>query len=78
MLNANNVHSTSTQAKRLDKWEYRWLLGLTVGCFFIVSMLTRLLPRALRPFAASSRRQESCFEEARRMANAVIPYAFEW
>lgn len=78
MLNVNNAHGASTQARRTDKWEYRWLLGLTVACFFVVSMLTRLLPRGLRPFAASARRKESCFEEARRMANAVIPYAFEW
>ncbi|EED32376.1 hypothetical protein NOR53_1483 [gamma proteobacterium NOR5-3] len=51
---------------------------MAVSCFFVVSLMTRLLPRALRPFAASARKRESCFEEARRVALAVIPYAFEW
>jgi hypothetical protein len=68
----------SQQDQRIDKWEFRLLLSLAMACFFVVSVLTRLLPRSLRPFAAPASRRESCFEEARRMAWAVIPYAFEW
>jgi hypothetical protein len=68
----------AAQGQRTDKWEFRLLIGLAMAWFFVVSLLTRLLPRSLRPFAAPAERRESCFEEARRMAYAVIPYAFEW
>lgn len=68
----------AAQAQRTDKWEFKLLIGLAMSWFFVVSLLTRLLPRGLRPFAAPAEKQESCFEEARRMAYAVIPYAFEW
>ena len=68
----------SQQVRRTDRRDYRWLLALAVTCFFLVSLVTRLLPRGLRPFAQPGSGRESCLEEARRMANAVIPYAFEW
>lgn len=77
MLNIANAQ-TATAQRKTDKREYRWLMALTVACFFFVSMVTRLLPRSLRPFARASGERESCLGEARRMAQAVIPYAFEW
>jgi hypothetical protein len=39
-------------SRSTDKWEFRALLAFAVACFFVVSVLTRLLPRGLRPFAA--------------------------
>lgn len=78
MLHVRDGQFAPHAVRQVDKWEFRLLLGLAVGCFFVVSLVTRLLPRGLRPFAAPARRRESCFEEARRVAYAVIPYAFEW
>jgi len=78
MQKAGEINAGAQKVRRTDRRSYRLLLGMAVSCFFIVSVLTRLLPRALRPFAASARKRESCFEEARRVALAVIPYAFEW
>lgn len=79
MLNTGDGQMASEQhTRQTDRREYRWLMAVAVACFFVVSVMTRLLPRGLRPFAACGSRRESCFEEARRMANAVIPYAFEW
>ena len=78
MMNVREGQMAEQAGQRTDKWEFRFLISLAVACFFVVSLLTRLLPRSLRPFAASPDRHESCFEEARRVAYAVIPYAFEW
>jgi hypothetical protein len=78
MLNMENGTFAAAQVRRSDRRHYRWLHALAVSCFFIVSVLTRVLPRGLRPFAAAGPRHESCLEEARRVASAVIPYAFEW
>ena len=78
MLNMGNGPFAAAQVRRSDRRAYRWLYALAVSCFFVVSVLTRVLPRGLRPFAAACGQRESCWEEARRVANAVIPYAFEW
>jgi hypothetical protein len=78
MVSIGDGHLESEQTRRTDRRDYRFLLALAVSWFFVISVLTRLLPRGLRPFAASGPEHESCFEEARRMAHAVIPYAFEW
>ncbi len=78
MRNINNGSLAVSRTCRTDRRDYRWLLGLAVACFFVVSVVTRLLPRGLRPFADPSLAHESCIAEARRMALAVIPYAFEW
>ena len=78
MRNVSDARITAAAGQRNDRWEFRLLMGLTVSCFFVISVLTRLLPHSLRPFAAGTGRRESCFEEARRTAYAVIPYAFEW
>mgnify|MGYP001802669187 CR=1 FL=1 len=77
MLQLRDTHS-AVQTRQADRKEYRWLFALAVSSFFIVSVLTRILPRGLRPLAASGEKRESCLKEARRAANAVLPYAFEW
>lgn len=73
-----DTHVDCVQTRRDDRRVYRWLMALTVACFLIVSIVTRLLPRSLRPFAATGDECESVFCEARRMAQTAIPYAFEW
>ncbi|MFK7830901.1 MAG: hypothetical protein AB8B57_14075 [Congregibacter sp.] len=78
MLEANVAHAAHTQVRQTDKLEYRLLMALTVPWFLVVSVATRWLPSSLRPFASSGHEGESCWEEARRMAQAIIPYAFEW
>ena len=72
-LNRESVHG-----RHVDRREYQALMALSVTCFLIVSVATRVLPRGLRPLAAGSGDRESCFEEARRAARACVPYAFEW
>jgi len=78
MMNSGPGALSPQQARQTDRREYRWLMALAVSCFFVVSVATRILPRGLRPFAREGAGHESCLAEARRMANAVIPYAFEW
>lgn len=78
MMNSGHSSVASDQVRRTDRRDYRWLHMLAVACFFLVSVATRVLPPGLRPFARPGARRESCFAEARRMADAVIPYAFEW
>jgi hypothetical protein len=77
-LNTGASALASEQVRRSDRRDYRLLHALAVSCFFVVSLATRLLPRGLRPFACADGSSESCLAEARRMADAVIPYAFEW
>jgi len=78
MMNSGHSAIASQQVRRTDRRDYRVLHALAVASFLFVSLVTRLLPRGLRPFARPDGRRESCLDEARRMASAVIPYAFEW
>ena len=78
MVKTGQSTLVTAQARRSDRRDYRVLHALAVACFFFVSVATRVLPRGLRPFGRSGGARESCLEEARRMADAVIPYAFEW
>ncbi|MEM6301707.1 MAG: hypothetical protein AAF991_04420 [Pseudomonadota bacterium] len=64
--------------RRTDRRDFQWLLALSVLLFLLVSVLTRWLPRSLRPLAGPKGSGESCLAEAKRAANAVVPYAFEW
>ena len=73
-----HAQKSFARGRRSDSKEYRALMALSISCFLVVSVLTRFLPRGLRPLANSGARRESCFEEARRAAHAVVPYAFEW
>ncbi|MEM6605432.1 MAG: hypothetical protein AAF671_06720 [Pseudomonadota bacterium] len=68
----------SPSVRRHDRRDYRWLLTASMMLFLPVSVITRVLPRNFRPLAAPKGTRESCWAEARRAANAVLPYAFEW
>ena len=54
---------------------FRLLIAMSVLCFLVVAMFSRLLPRAWRPLGIGHTK-ESCLQEARRTAHTVIPYAF--
>ena len=69
---------SSLAGRRNDRRDYRFLMLVSVGLFLCVSLLTRLLPRSLRPLAGPKGCSESCLAEAKRAAYAVVPYAFEW
>ncbi|MEM1404981.1 MAG: hypothetical protein AAGG55_16720 [Pseudomonadota bacterium] len=77
MLQLRDTQS-AMHTRQADRREYRWLFAMAVSCFLVVSVLTRFMPKGLRPLAASGEKRESCLKEARRAANAVLPYAFEW
>ena len=72
------VNRELVRSRHADRREYQALMALSVTCFLIVSVVTRVLPRGLRPLAAGSGDRESCLKEARRAARACVPYAFEW
>jgi hypothetical protein len=52
------------------------LLAFAMVLFFCIAALSRVLPRAWRPLASKQGPTESVFEEAKRTAYTVIPYAF--
>jgi len=56
--------------------EFRVLLAFAMVLFFCIAALSRVLPRAWRPLASKQGPTESVFEEAKRTAYTVIPYAF--
>ncbi len=63
------------QVGRPDAGVFRILIAMSVFCFFIVALFSRLLPRSWRPLQVGHA-NESCLQEARRTAHTVIPYAF--
>lgn len=76
MLNAIDKRSAAGAFSRGETFEFRLLLGFALVLFFLVAVLSRLLPRAWRPLAAGSDPGESVFAEAKRTAYTVIPLAF--
>lgn len=72
------VRREAAHCRQVDRREYRALMAFSVTFFLLVSVVTRVLPRGLRPLATTSKERESCIQEARRAALAVVPYAFEW
>ena len=58
-----------------DAGAFRILIAMSVFCFFVVAILSRVLPKSWRPLGVGHA-NESCLQEARRTAHTVIPYAF--
>ena len=75
MLNLSEKAVVETQLARPDANAFRLLIAMSVFCFLIVAVVSRLLPRSLRPLGVGHA-SESCLQEARRTAHTVIPYAF--
>lgn len=77
MLTATDTQSSSAKIVHSDEREFRWLVALTFVFFFFIAAVTRLLPRAWRPFSSSSASyRESVYAEAKRAAYTAIPFAF--
>ena len=75
MLNLSEEAVVQARLARPDANAFRLLIAMSVFCFLIVAMVSRLLPRSLRPLGVGHA-SESCLQEARRTAHTVIPYAF--
>jgi hypothetical protein len=76
MLNLSESHGPLQQVGQTEIHEFRLLIAIAVAWFFVIVVVSRLLPRTWRPFASKSGQRESWYGEARRMAYTVIPYAF--
>ncbi|MEM1113977.1 MAG: hypothetical protein AAGI11_18830 [Pseudomonadota bacterium] len=66
MLN-NTGKSKLASKRRSENHEVRLLVVILFPCFFLVETCKRLLH-------VGERRQNSCFEEAKRSTYSVIPY----
>ncbi len=75
MLNLSEQAVAETRLPKPDANAFRVLIAMSVLCFLIVAVISRLLPRSLRPLGVGHA-SESCLQEARRTAHTVIPYAF--
>ena len=56
--------------------EYGRLVTLLFTIFFIVALVTRLLPRSMRPLASAGNPGQSVYQEAKQAAHNVAPFAF--
>jgi len=59
-----------------DQRQYRRLYALCFAVFLIVALVSRLLPRRLRPLAGRGAPRRSIVAEASAAANAAVPFAF--
>ena len=75
MLNLSEEAVVQTRLDKPDAYAVRLLIAMSVLCFFVVAVISRLLPRSWRPLGVGHA-SESCLQEARRTAHTVIPYAF--
>ena len=76
MSKVMEVRGAMSGLERSEFREFRVLLAFALVLFFCISALSRVLPRAWRPLASKQGPAESVFEEAKRTAYTVIPYAF--
>lgn len=72
MLNTSGGDTANTEQKHTELTEFRLLIALVFVWFFVAAALRRLLPGG----TAIGGKRESCFEQAKRSAYSVIPYAF--
>ena len=75
MLNLSEEAAVQARLARPDANAFRLLIAMSVLCFLVVAVFSRLLPRSWRPLGVGHA-SESCLQEARRTAHTVIPYAF--
>jgi hypothetical protein len=59
-----------------DARQYRWMFVFCFAVFLAVALVSRLLPRRLRPLRGAAGDQRSVIAEARAAANAVLPFVF--
>jgi hypothetical protein len=75
MLNTSGGDTANTANKHTELTEFRLLIALVFVWFFIAAAVRRLLPGKASVATVGGKR-ESCFEQAKRSAYSVIPYAF--
>ena len=75
ILNLSEKPLVETRLARPDVNTFRLLIAMSVLCFLIVAVFSRLLPRSWRPLGVGHT-SESCLQEARRTAHTVITFAF--
>lgn len=73
---AIHLHRPGNAAGRAprESREFRALYAATFALFLPVALVSRMLPRRWRPFAAPGRR--SIVAEARAAAGTVVPFVF--
>ncbi len=59
-----------------ERRQYRLVFGVAFFVFFAFTVLARLLPRRLRPWAPAGGGPMSLIAEARAVTNRVLPFAF--
>lgn len=59
-----------------DRKNFQRLFRMTFLFFLVTALIGRLLPGSRRHAMSSSGEQESVIEEARRMANTILPFVF--
>jgi hypothetical protein len=59
-----------------DRKNFQRLFRMTFLFFVVTAMLGRLLPWGRRSSASSNGEHESLIEEAKRMANTILPFVF--
>mgnify|MGYP006297995067 CR=1 FL=1 len=58
-----------------DARQYRRMFVLCFSVFLVVALVSRLLPRRMRPLQGTGERR-SVIAEARAAANAAVPFVF--
>ncbi|MDJ0738570.1 MAG: hypothetical protein QNJ91_02575 [Gammaproteobacteria bacterium] len=76
MSNAVHTHPSLTAGIDSDRRKFRLLFRMTFLFFVLSALLGRMLPKSWRPFATRQARQESVVDEARRVANTILPFVF--
>jgi hypothetical protein len=75
MAHITDTSANWTRQRLSDRRQYRLLFGLCFAILLMVALVTRLLPRSLRPLG-SSRQRMSVLEEARAATDQFLPFAF--
>lgn len=60
--------------RRRKAWEFWAYFAATYPIFLVVAVLSRALPRRMRPFGAERR---NVFQEAKAAAFTVLPFVFK-
>lgn len=68
--------SQGQQVGQQDIKQYWRLMVIAVGLCFVVVAVSRLLHVGTRTSVATTGKPETVYQEARRMACTVLPYAF--
>ena len=75
MAHITDTSANWTRQRLSDRRQYRLLFGLCFAILLAVALVTRLLPRNLRPLG-SARQRMSVLKEARVATDQFLPFAF--